>query len=260
MEEVLKALYEKRITPEKAMELLGHAHVQIDDCADMDIFREKRTGIPEVVLCEGKELEHIVRIVNETVPLIHRLILSRLPVEREEELRAQTKKDEWTWEYSPGGKALVIKDAEWEEPTKKKPLVAVITAGTSDIPVAKEAEVMLQQMGCDVFSAYDVGAAGLQRLEPVIKKLNSMDAAAAIVAAGREGTLPVLVSSLISIPVIGLPVSVGYGRGGGGEAALTTMLQSCSPLLVVNIDAGIIAGACAGQIANNTVKTTNTDQ
>ena len=105
-------------------------------------------------------------------------------------------------------------------------------------------------MGCETVTVYDVGVAGIHRLIPALHKLKSMKPGSIVVAAGREGTLPTIVSGLVDVPVIGLPVSTGYGAGGGGKAALLAMLQSCSTLAVVNIDAGFVAGAYAARIAN----------
>jgi hypothetical protein len=127
-------------------------------------------------------------------------------------------------------------------------MVAIITAGTSDIRVAEEAKVIAEEMGCRVKTAYDVGAAGIHRLFPALKPL--LDADAFIVCAGREGTLPAVVAGLVDRPVIGVPVSTGYGYMGAGRAALASMLQSCSVIAVVNIDAGFTAGAFAARIAN----------
>jgi NCAIR mutase (PurE)-related protein len=106
-------------------------------------------------------------------------------------------------------------------------------------------------------TAYDVGVAGIHRLFPQISRLKETGVDAVIVAAGREGTLPTIVSGLIDVPVIGLPVSTGYGAGGSGQAALMSMLQSCSVISVVNIDAGFVAGAFAAQIANKVAKARN---
>jgi hypothetical protein len=137
----------------------------------------------------------------------------------------------------------------FREPAPKRTggLVAVITAGTSDIRVAEEAKVIAEEMGCQVQTAYDVGAAGIHRLFPALKPL--VDANVFIVCAGREGTLPAVIAGLVDRPVIGVPVSTGYGFMGEGKAALASMLQSCSVLAVVNIDAGFTAGAFAARIA-----------
>jgi NCAIR mutase (PurE)-related protein len=128
--------------------------------------------------------------------------------------------------------------------------VGVLTAGTSDIPVAEEAVALCREMGCATHCAYDVGVAGLHRLFAPLRTMLAVPVDALIVAAGMDGALPSVVAGLVDVPVIGLPTSVGYGLGGGGVGALTSMLQTCAPgLAVVNIDNGIGAGAIAGLIA-----------
>ena len=132
--------------------------------------------------------------------------------------------------------------------------VGVISAGTSDIPVAAEASLMAREMGATVEEVWDVGVAGLHRLVRPLERIVALGVDVIVVAAGMDGALPSVVSGLVAVPVIGLPTSVGYGFGGGGIGALTTMLQSCSPgLVVVNIDNGIGAGATAALIANRAV-------
>jgi hypothetical protein len=129
--------------------------------------------------------------------------------------------------------------------------VAVLTAGTSDIPVAEEAKVIAQEMGCSVWSSYDVGVAGIHRLLDPMKEIVAKDIDAVIVVAGREGALASVVSGLVDIPVIAVPTSNGYGFGGKGVGTLMAMLQACSlGLAVVNIDGGVAAGAVAALIAN----------
>jgi NCAIR mutase (PurE)-related protein len=130
--------------------------------------------------------------------------------------------------------------------------VGILTAGTSDQPIAEQAAIVCREMGCEVCLAHDVGVAGLHRLvEPLRRFLEDRDVDVIIVAAGMDGALPSVVSGLVGVPVIGLPTSVGYGMGGKGEAALLSMLQTCSPgLAVVNVDNGVGAGAMAGLIAN----------
>ncbi len=124
-------------------------------------------------------------------------------------------------------------------------MVGIVTAGTSDIPVAEEARAVAEEMGCTVRCAYDVGAAGIHRLFPALKDL--LDCHVFVVAAGREGTLPAVVAGLVDRPVIGVPVSTGYGFRGAGQAALGSMLQSCSVIAVVNIDAGFVGGRVRGE-------------
>ena len=128
--------------------------------------------------------------------------------------------------------------------------IGILTAGSSDIPIAEEAAAIARLMGVKVISFHDVGVDGVHRLFEPLKKLKEERVKCIIVVAGMEGALPTVVSGLVDVPIIGVPTSIGYGYGGKGEAALMTMLQSCSPgLVVVNIDNGINAGATAALIA-----------
>ena len=142
----------------------------------------------------------------------------------------------------------------------KKPIkfqggkVGIITAGTSDIGIAEESRLMCKAMNCEAITSYDVGVAGIHRIFPILKEMINEDVDCIIVAAGMEGALATLVSSMVDIPVIGVPTSVGYGYGEKGIAALASMLQSCSlGLSVVNIDGGIAAGSIAANIANRAI-------
>lgn len=129
--------------------------------------------------------------------------------------------------------------------------IGIVTAGSSDIPIAAEAALIAREMGCEVHEVRDVGVAGLHRLVRPLERLGELDVHVIIVAAGMDGALPSVVAGLVPVPVIGLPTSVGYGFGGAGVGAMTTMLQSCAPgLVVVNIDNGVGAGAAAAKIAN----------
>jgi NCAIR mutase (PurE)-related protein len=129
--------------------------------------------------------------------------------------------------------------------------VGVISAGTSDVPVAEEAALIAEEMGCQVTCIYDVGVAGLHRLFEPLRDLLAHDVDVVIVAAGMDGALPSVVAGFVPVPVIGLPTSIGYGLGGKGVAALLSMLQTCAPgLSVVNIDNGVGAGITAALIAN----------
>jgi len=121
--------------------------------------------------------------------------------------------------------------------------VAVVTGGTSDAPVAGEAALVVREAGADVDRIEDVGVASLVRVLDQVERIREADAV--VVAAGREGALPTVVAGLVDAPVIGLPVSTGYGHGGDGEAALAGTLQSCTVLSTVNVDAGFVAGAQA---------------
>ena len=144
--------------------------------------------------------------------------------------------------------ARVVRDGWTADPVEGR--VGILTAGTSDVPVADEARMVIEACGLEARLGADLGVAGLHRFVGPLAHQLEWGADVIIVAAGMDGVLPGLVSGLIGVPVIGLPVSTGYGRGGGGEGALTTMLQSCSTgLVVVNIDNGVGAGAAAVLIA-----------
>jgi len=125
--------------------------------------------------------------------------------------------------------------------------VALVTAGTSDVLLAEEAHAILSEFGIRVVRAYDVGVAGLHRLLKAVAALERQAPELYLVFAGREGALPTVIAGLVHAPVLGIPTSVGYGRGGRGEAALSAMLQSCAPIAVVNIDAAVPAALFAAQ-------------
>ena len=125
--------------------------------------------------------------------------------------------------------------------------MAILTGGTSDVPLAEEARAVLLELGIQVVRAYDVGVAGLHRLLSAVHRLEGRRPEMYLVLAGREGALPTIVAGLVRAPVVGIPTSIGYGRGGRGEAALNAMLQSCAPLAVVNIDAAVPAALFAAQ-------------
>ncbi len=140
---------------------------------------------------------------------------------------------------------MLIKDGEIEKQGK----IGIITAGTSDVPVAEEARVVAEEAGCEVLTSYDVGVAGIHRLFHQIRRMIEEDVKALIVVAGMEGALPSVVAGLVDVPVIGVPTSVGYGVGAGGFTALNAMLQSCAPgIAVVNIDNGFGAAVFASTI------------
>jgi len=218
---------------------------RIGDFACMDLGRNVRCGMPEVVLAEGKDPAHLATIAIRHTQAAGRCVITRIERDQTGPIRKSADQLGITSEYHEAGRILVL--ATGPAPAKNGGIVAVITAGTSDIQVAEEAKVIAEEMGCEVRTAYDVGAAGIHRLFPALKPL--LAAHVFVVCAGREGTLPSIVAGLVDKPVIGVPVSVGYGYMGGGQAALASMLQSCSVLSVVNIDAGFTAGAFAARIA-----------
>lgn len=219
---------------------------RIGDIACLDLGRNVRCGMPEVVLAEGKDPEHLAEIAIRLAESTGRCVVTRISAEQAERVRNLAGQRSIATDYIKAGRILILGNGP--APKRTGGIVAIITAGTSDIRVAEEAKVIAEEMGCEVRTAYDVGAAGIHRLFPALKPL--LSAHAFIVCAGREGTLPSVVAGLVDKPVIGVPVSVGYGYMGEGRAALASMLQSCSVISVVNIDAGFTAGAFAARIAN----------
>lgn len=230
-------------TAAEAIEGLRLDHIA--DFACMDLGRNVRCGMPEVVLAEGKEPVHLATIAIRHAQAAGRCVITRINTDQIGPIRETADQRGITSEYHEAGHILVLSTVP--APVKNGGIVAVITAGTSDIRVAEEAKIIAGEMGCEVRTAYDVGAAGIHRLFPALKPL--LSAHVFVVCAGREGTLPSVVAGLVDKPVIGVPVSAGYGYMGGGRAALASMLQSCSVLSVVNIDAGFVAGAFAARIA-----------
>lgn len=252
--DVLKNLNEGTISLEEAVkEIEGLRIDTVGEIARLDSGRSVRCGIPEVILAEGKEPAYLVEIAKKQVESRGRCIISRLHPEHAGAVRSLCEMENIRSAFHEAANMLVLARTDAGEPVKTGGVVGIVTAGTSDIGVAEEARVIAEEMGCTVLTAYDVGAAGIHRLFPAIRDL--LDAHVFVVAAGREGTLPAVVAGLVDKPVIGVPVSSGYGYMGHGRAALASMLQSCSVIAVVNIDAGFTAGAFAARIANMVVGT-----
>ncbi len=239
-------------TAQQFLAQLAHASAQgmapVDEYARLDTARQARTGMPDVILAERKTAEHTVAIAQRMVETNGRALISRAPAATLAALEAAFG-EKVQWERGPADRIVVL-CASANEPPPSVAHVGLLAAGTSDLPVAHEALVVCREMGCAVHTAFDVGVAGLHRLFEPLHRLLSVPVDVIIVAAGMDGALPSVVAGLVDVPVIGLPVSVGYGMGGNGEAALLSMLQTCAPgLAVVNIDNGVGAGAMAGLIA-----------
>ena len=233
-----------------AEEIEGLRLDHIGDFACIDLGRSTRCGMPEVVLAEGKDPEHLAQIAIRHAEATGRCIITRVIPKLAVSIKSIAESRGIQAQYHEAGRVLVL--ALGAAPQLTGGIVAVITAGTADIRVAEEAKIIAEEMGCEVRTAYDVGVAGIHRLFPALRPL--LNAHVFIVCAGREGTLPSVVAGLVDKPVIGVPVSTGYGYMGEGRAALASMLQSCSVIAVVNIDAGFTAGAFAARIANGRVK------
>ena len=213
-----------------------------------DVGRESRKGVPEVILADRKRTEDALAATPALLDARGRAILSRVPEELETRLRAEHA--DCRVEAYDAARMLVLKRPTFEPPPAGG-IVGVLTAGTSDVPTAQEAEVVAREMGCRVIAAYDVGVAGIHRLAAPLRQFRAEAVDVIVVAAGMDGALPSVVSGLVDVPVIGLPTPIGYGLGANGVAALMTMLQSCAPgLTVVNIGNGVGAGATAALTAN----------
>jgi NCAIR mutase (PurE)-related protein len=253
MREILEKLLGGEIPIEKAEKLLQISTMKEIEDVTLDIRREIRAGIPEVVWSEGKTSAKVVEIASALMEREGRAIISRVSEEQKEALREALSDECELWVNEKAG--LIVARRQGFQLPRLGRKIGIMTAGTSDVKVAEEARVIAEEMGCKVLTAYDVGIAGFHRHIKPLMRMVEEGVDALVVVAGMEGALPSVVASLVDIPVIGVPSSVGYGFGAGGTGALTAMLQSCSPgLCVVNIDNGFGAGAYAALIAKRVAK------
>ena len=210
----------------------------------LDLDRARRCGYPEVVYAEGKAIDTIKQITARLRDNDQPVLVTRLSEEQAHEMML----DFPAGHYNAIARTFRM-DCPKSGPSDRVGQVAIVTAGTSDQPVAEEARETLEWMNDDVCLVHDVGVAGPHRLPAHLDKLENADAI--VVVAGMEGALPSVVGGYVSCPVIGVPTSVGYGASFSGFAALLAMLNSCAAnVTVVNIDAGFKAGYVAGLIAS----------
>ncbi len=252
--DILRKVKEGQMTIEEADEILSFNKVLLlENYAKYDFMRERRTKIPEIVYAEGKTPEHVIKIIEKVLLKKPVVLASRITENQIAHLEEFAKKnqDKYSLEFGTGDQFCLCKHKAYVlRPKPNGGRVGIITAGTSDIPVAEEAKIVIELMGTEAVIVNDIGVAGIHRLFEPLKDLLKQDVDVIIVAAGMEGALPTVIAGLVDIPVIGLPISVGYGFGGKGETALRSMLQSCAlGLAVVNIDSGVNAGAVAAKIA-----------
>jgi NCAIR mutase (PurE)-related protein len=245
--EVLEKLSRGEIEVDKAERLLKLDYVEkIGNHTVFDMSRECRNGIPEVIFAETKAPERVAEIVERVIAHKGIVMLSRASAEHHAEIVKRIGQEGVS--YRAEARMIIVDRRDCKQ--TKIGCIGVLTAGTSDIPVAEEAATIAEVMGCDVIRGYDVGVAGIHRLLEPLKEMIKQDVVCVVVVAGMEGALPSVVAGMVGVPVIGVPTSIGYGLGAGGIGALTTMLQSCAPgLVVVNIDNGFNAGATAALIA-----------
>jgi len=240
LENLLKKVARGQISPEQALkELEAFPYDDLGE-ARIDHHRPWRKGFPEIVFGQGKTPDQIVRIAHSILKAGANLIITRVDGEIYKKIRAKIS----GLNYHPLARIAYLKQ---EEPEKGKGKILVISAGTSDIPVAEEAALTCELLGNDVDRVYDVGVAGLHRLLGEMEKINR--ARVIIVVAGMEGALPSVVAGLARAPIIAVPTSVGYGASFKGLAALLAMLNSCpGGVAVVNIDNGFGAATVASLI------------
>ena len=220
---------------------LQSAHLHVGDFARLDLNRRERTGFPEVVFAPGKAEEELRGIITSlTEHGRYNILVSRL----EKDLYERLRDDGIASRYYTRSSTAVF---AMQPPDSGRGRVAIVTAGTSDLAVAEEAELACIHAGTTVERFADVGVAGLDRLLEVLPDIARSNVC--ICVAGMEAALPSVLAGLLSIPVIGVPTSVGYGVNEGGVNALLSMLGSCAPgVLTVNIDNGIGAAAAAHRI------------
>jgi pyridinium-3,5-biscarboxylic acid mononucleotide synthase len=256
--EVLASVKEGKLSIRRAEALLRLDAVAIvGDIARLDYNRFRRRGVPEIIYSETKTPEQLVSIVerlasrrlDDHLPIV----LSKIKPDKAKHVLAFAKRElrrrGYTAQHYANANIVAITKAK-KNPIARMGKVALLAAGTSDIPALNEAEVTLDLINCRTIRFNDVGVAALHRLSKPLKEIGEFQPDAIIVAAGMEGALPSLIAGLSDVPVIGLPTSVGYGFGRGGEAALMSMLQACPlGLCVVNIDAGVAAAVVAMLIA-----------
>ena len=248
MREILRRLIAGELSEDEAVGELRR--IQLDELggrAKLDLGRHLRRGIPEVVLAAGKSPADAARLAVVMAEQQGQGLISRLTAEHRAALTEAARSNGMEVAYYHSS-ARVLRPGFAPQLVEGK--VGLLTAGTSDVPAADEARMVVEACGLEARLEADLGVAGLHRFVAPLAAMLDWGADVIVVAAGMDGVLPGLVAGLIDVPVIGLPVSTGYGRGGAGEAALTTMLQSCSTgLVVVNIDNGVGAGAAAALIA-----------
>ncbi|MCU0959657.1 MAG: nickel pincer cofactor biosynthesis protein LarB [Pirellulaceae bacterium] len=241
IEALAHELLSGRLTLEGFVRELGQASTADLGDVSLDLDRQRRCGFPEVVYGAGKPADTLVKIVAQLQSERMRALVTRVDAAKAERLCSEFPDGR----YNPVAQTFRLAPA----PDRTVGRVVVVTAGTSDLPVAEEALETLEWMHVAVTSIHDVGVAGPHRLPRHLDKLRGADAV--VVVAGLEGALPSVVGGHVDCPVIAVPTSVGYGASFGGLAALLGMLNSCAAnVTVVNIDAGFKAGYVAGLIAH----------
>ena len=237
---LLESVRSGAVDVDSALDRMRHLPFEDLGYAKLDHHRSLRHGMTEVILGKGKTLDQVISIAGRLLEKSQNLLITRA----EPAVAARLKRDFPEAEHFPLSAAVRV----WRDRTiRGKGKLMVVCAGTSDIPVAEETKVTAETMGNEVEAIYDVGVAGIHRLIAHSEQL--MAARVVVVVAGMEGALPSVVGGLVSVPVVAVPTSVGYGASFNGLAALLGMLNSCaSNVAVVNIDNGFGAGYVASLI------------
>lgn len=220
------------------------SELRVGDFARLDRDRPRRVGVPEVILGEGKSVSQLLEIVRTLARRGEGALIS-LPTPAQRRALHAAERTGLPVRVHSGGRLARLRGPLGTR--YRRGTVGIVTAGTSDVALAEEARSILVELGIRCVTAYDVGVAGLHRMLRAIRALERHNPSIYLVFAGREGALPTVVAGLVHAPVVGIPTSVGYGRGARGEGALTAMLQSCAPIAVVNIDAAVPAALFAAQ-------------
>ncbi len=245
IEAILREVAAGKCTVRGALDQLKHWPIEDLGFAQVDHHRHLRRGIPEVIFASGKEPAETVRIAESIVARGSPLLVTRAAEESRRRLAARFPEGR----VNARAHTFVVGAPAGEGEGS----VAVLAAGTSDLPVAEEATETARALGARVAPIYDVGVAGLHRLVPHLETLRG--ACAIVAVAGMEGALPSVVAGLVGVPVIAVPTSIGYGASLGGIAALLGMLTSCaSGVVVVNIDNGFGGGFAAALINRGAVR------
>ncbi|MDQ2832476.1 MAG: nickel pincer cofactor biosynthesis protein LarB [Acidobacteriota bacterium] len=240
--ELLAAVQTGTLAPAAAVDQLAKLPYEDIGHARIDHHRALRTGLPEVIYAQGKEPQQTAEIFARMAAAGTDVLATRC----NEETASAVLSAVHAAQHHPKARAITLRQTSAGEPRGR---IAVLSAGTSDQPVAEEAAVTAELFGTQVIRLYDIGVAGLHRLLSVRDQLAEADAV--IVCAGMEGALPSVVGGLVGVPVLAVPTSVGYGASFDGAAALLGMLNSCSPnISVVNIDNGFGAAYTAVLIAH----------
>ena len=249
IESLARDLQTGKLTLEAFVDAVGQPGTADLGDVTLDLDRQRRCGFPEVVYGEGKPANTLVKIVRQLMQERMTVLVTRVDPSKAQRLLSEFPEGN----FNEVGLTFRIAPEAPARPRVGR--VAVITAGTSDLPVAEEARETVEWMGVEVVMIHDVGVAGPHRLPRHLETLRAIDAA--VVVAGLEGALPSVVGGYVDCPVVAVPTSVGYGASFGGLAALLGMLNSCAAnVAVVNIDAGFKAGYVAGLIAHRRARAT----